>query len=387
MRGQYLIRNPRSAFVITTIDALLTLWQLGRRPRPVPASPRRILLADWAHLGNVLLALPTLQLLRRTFPGAEIGFLTGSWSQHVLDGTGLCDHIHLVDHFILSRAQLSRNQKIARYRRMRRQAITEMQALNYDIAIDLGCHFPPAAPLFHAAGVPIRCGFTSGGFGPLLTHPVRWTHATRPICDYPRDLLHALWPDMSWPRALSPCYPGHPRAALPKKLIKGPYVVLHMGAGAAHKEWSDTKWMEVATELANCGWQIVLAGSGAREAVRIRSVVTAAASSAVATLIDRPWDEYVSVIAHAIHLICLDSSGVHIAAAFSVPTTAIYSGLVDVEQWGPANSRARILTAPVGCAPCFRHTGCAAMACIRGVTAAQVVAAVKESLANISPVS
>ena len=387
MRGRYLIRNPRSALIITAIDALLALSRLGRRWRPVPASPRRILLADWAHLGNVLLALPALQLLRRTFPDAEIGFLTGSWSRLVLDGTGLCDHVHLVDHFILSRAQLSRGQKIARYRRMRQQAIAELRTLNYDVAIDLGCHFPPAAPLFHAAGIPIRCGFTSSGFGSLLTHPVRWKHASRPICDYPRDLLGALWPERAWPTALAPCYPGHPRAALPDELMKVPYVVLHMGSGAPHREWPEENWIEVAAALVAAGWKVVLAGSDAREAERIHRLAAAFPPAKTLVFVDRPWADYVAVIANAAHVICLESSSAHIAAAFSVPTTAIYAGFNDPVQWGPTNPRARVLTAPVGCAPCYRGSGCAAMACIRGVTAAQVAAVATESLARTVPVS
>jgi hypothetical protein len=99
MRGRYLIRSARSALIMAVIDTLLDLLNIGRTLPVVAAQPRRIVVADWTGLGNVLLALPTLRLLRSIFPDAEIGFLTGSWARDVLEGTGLYDHLHLVDHF------------------------------------------------------------------------------------------------------------------------------------------------------------------------------------------------------------------------------------------------------------------------------------------------
>ena len=378
MRGRYLIRNTRSAGIISAVDTLLALWNPNRSPPVAPPQPRRILVAEWAHLGNVLLALPALRLLRASFPGAEIGFLTGSWSRYVVEGTGLCDHLHLVDHFVLSRAQSSRAGKIYRYLATRGRAVAELRAKGYEVAIDLGCHFPPASPLFYAAGIRVRAGFTSGGFGPLLTHPISWVHASRPISDYPRDLLHSLWPALTvTPNALAPCYPGHPRAALPAELTASPYIVLHMGSGASHREWPEEHWTAVATALAAEGRRLVLAGSGAREVERVRRVAGSLPANIATILVDRPWAEYVAVIARAAHVICLESSSAHVAAAFSVPTTAIYPGPNNLVQWGPWNPNARVLMAAVGCAPCYRSRGCEAMACIRGVTPEQVINAVR----------
>ena len=184
MRDPYFIRNPRSARIINAVDILLALSNPSRSP-PV--------------------ALPALRLLGASFPGAEIGFLTGSWSRHVVEGTGLCDHLHLAGHFVLSRARSSRAGKIYRYLATRGRAVGELRAKGYEVAIDLGCHFPPASPLFYAAGIRVRGGFTSGGFGPLLTHPISWLHASRPISDYPRDLLSSLWSALTVaPYALAP---------------------------------------------------------------------------------------------------------------------------------------------------------------------------------------
>lgn len=385
MRGRYLIRNPRSAAAINLVDALLSLGRLRRRQQGVPSCPRRILLADWTHLGNIMLTIPALRLLRKLFPQAEIGFLAGSWSVPVIESTGLCDHLHLVDHFLLSRARDGRLHKIRRYFAMRRRAIAEIGSVGYEVAIDVDSHFPPAAPLLHAAGIPVRAGFTSGGFGPLLTHPVDWIHAPRPISDYSRDLFRALWPELELaPDALAPCYPGHPRVPPPNELAGKRYIVFHMGSGAPHKEWPEDRWQVVGSALGKDGWRIVLAGRGPREAERIRRVAAGLPAASVVTLIDQAWSRYVAVIAAAAHVVSLDSSSVHVAAAFSVPTTAIYGGMTDAVQMGPWNRNARVLTAPVGCAPCYLNTGCETMACIRGVTADQVIQAVRARLEGVT---
>jgi ADP-heptose:LPS heptosyltransferase len=384
MHGQYLIRNPRAARLVSALDAALALWHSNKRPPVVPARPRRILVADWTHIGNIVLALPLLRFLRECFPDVELGFVVGTWSQSVLDRTDLCDHVHPVDHFRMTREAGSRLKKIRRYIEMRRRAVAEMRAIGYEVGIDLSGFFPPVSTLFYSAGIPVRAGFTSGGFGPLLTHPVRWVHASRPISDYPRDLVRALWPQLDIPAdAFVPCYPGHPRVALPAGLERGDYILVHMGTGAPQREWPEQNWRAVALMLAEDPRRLVFAGAGTREAECIRRVTAGIAADKVTVLVNRSWAEYVAIVAQAAHVIGLESSSAHVAAAFSVPTTVIFPGLNDPVQWGPRNPNARVLTGAVGCAPCHRGRGCEAMACIGGVTPDQVVAAVRSAMATV----
>ena len=88
--------------------------------------------------------------------------------------------------------------------------------------------------------------------------------------------------------------------------------------------------------------------------------------------LDRSWDEFVALVAGARCVICLESSAAHLAAAFRVPTVAIFTGTNEHRLWGPDNAHARVISAPTACAPCHR-TGCDAMACVRHVTVAMVL--------------
>lgn len=374
MRGRYLINNARSVAVARAFDSLLQLLSLLRRKdAAVPLCPRRILVANWAHLGDVILALPALEALRKHFPKSEIGLLAGSWAQRTLEDTKVYDRLHLVDHFRMNRNVTSAWKRFSIYCAMRARAINEIRSAGYDVAIDLYPYFPPASPLFYAADIPVRIGFTSGGFGPLLTLPVDFVWSPRSMMDYARDVLNPLLRERSLPTgSLRAAYPGHPRAPLPVELSAQEYVVVHMGTNASIREWPEPNWVSLIRTLVRDGCRVVLTGAGTRERERIARI-NAVFAPATLPLADLPWELFVSVLAQAAHVVCLDSVAAHIAACFDVSTTVIFSGTNHPLQWGPVNARARLVTAPVACAPCYRRRGCDSMACVKRVSVEAVI--------------
>ena len=383
MRDGYLVRSARAVAFLRLVDLgsrFLGPW--SRRKVRVPARPRRILVANWAHLGDMLLSLPTLAALRRQFPDAEIDLLASRSGHLAAKGTGLFDRVHLVEHFMLNRSGAGWLSRLSGYLADRRRFIVAVRARRYDVAIDLYSNFPPASPLFWRCGIPVRCGFTSGGFGPLLTHPVSWHYQDKPISRYGRDLLAALWPlETQESAAFRPCYPGQPRLARGDiGMANAPgYIVLHPGSGASAREWPEEKWRELVRVLTTRSCRLVLCGTGAREGARVDRLAACADASLVDTFLDRSWDEFVALVAGARCVICLESSAAHLAAAFRVPTVAIFTGTNEHRLWGPDNAHARVISAPTACAPCHR-TGCDAMACVRHVTVAMVLDRLDELL-------
>ena len=102
MRYGYLVRSNKALLTLLAIDSAL---RLARHPRrtAVCASPKRILVSNWAHIGDVVTSLPTLRSIRENFPDAEIGLLVGRGSRLVVEGSGLYDNLHIIDHFVLNR--------------------------------------------------------------------------------------------------------------------------------------------------------------------------------------------------------------------------------------------------------------------------------------------
>ena len=385
MIGPYLIRNRAKVVAVEAMDAALSLLP-GTRSE-APAQPERILVANWAHLGDVTTTIGMLRALRERYSPLRLDMLVGSWGKMAIAGTGLVDDLHIVDHPMLSRAALSRSAKWKRYAATRARALRDIRAIGYQVAIDTYAFIPPAHPLFRAAGIPVRVGWTSGGFGPLLTHPVRWSDEERPMADHYRDLANQLDPARPFaPGSFRPSRDRATLAPLPPQLAGGErYIVIHPGAGSPTRHWGTDLWRLVIARLrTEAGtFRIVLTGAGAAD-VAIVGDLAGQFGDAIDLVGRIDWEGFVRVLADASLVICPDTATGHVAALFDVPSVVIFTGTNSPAKWAPYSDRARILTRPVTCAPCNR-AGCSAMACFLGVTPDDVVDAALAALVERAP--
>ncbi len=381
MRGRYLVRKRYVAAGLATIDlacSIISRFQPSRR-RAASADINSILVSQCGHIGDLLLTLPMLHWIRRNKPQVRIGLVVGSWAMPMIKGLNeLYDALYVADHFMLDRSNRPRREKIGRHRSTWKTSAAAIRGDRYDVAMECYSFLQNSIPLLYSCNIPRRVGFTSGGFGPLLTHKATWIHESRPILDYHRDLLRLLFEDESLREPLRPFYPA---PVIPSPFSKSPYVIVQTGTGNAIKEWPDDRWIELVKELKIRGTTVVLAGSGARErerTARIRENV-----GEIVDLCDKlSWDQFAALVARATHVVCLDSSTSHLAAALRIPSTVIAAGITDLGQFGPGGDRARIFTFPTPCAPCFRSNGCEHMICVRGVGVAEIANAVTSQLAS-----
>jgi ADP-heptose:LPS heptosyltransferase len=381
-RDRYLQRHLLANAALRFVDSLIDL--VPSSPAPAIAAPRKLLLANAAHIGDVVITTSFLPALREAFPDCSIGFLTGSWSKDVVSHSPFVNQVHVLDHWRLNRARVSLRQKLASYASMRAAIVRELKMAQYDTAIDLYTCFPNFIPVLWQAGIPIRIGFVSSGFGGLLTHgkvfPSRTLQRER---NFQADLLRLL--------PASPTIWDMPRNglrsdqmltpladALPAGLTPRGFVVLHMGTGAPERRWPPAHWGQLARALQQSGLTIALTGAGAADRALVDGL-----KAEVAGCIDLcgklPWPGFLSVVSQAALLVGVESMAGHVAAALGTPYTVIYAGITQHERWGPSGS-GELLTRPVPCSPCFRRGGCAEMKCVREVTVEDVLRACRAGL-------
>jgi ADP-heptose:LPS heptosyltransferase len=379
MVAGYMVRKKYVATGLAAIDAACGVFtSVPRHPTQVDLSKiRSILFSQCGHLGDLIMTLPTLHWVRLHRPEVKIGLVVGSWAKPMMSGIAeLYDQVYYADHFMLNRSKQSLPEKILQHWSSWKTAATAIRRDGYDAAIECYAFAQNNIPLFRSAGIPVRIGFTCGGFGPLLTHRVRFEHASRPFVDYPRDLLRVLFADSSLDQPLEAYYP--PPSA-PVSLPPPPYIVIQTGTGNSIREWPEEKWTALIRNLTARGTTVVIAGAGPRETGRAARLAVAAPG--IIELCDKlSWDQFATLVAGASHVVCLESSASHLAAAFGIPSTVIMSGTTDHVQFGPANQQARILSAPTPCAPCFRSNGCVHMSCVRNVSAKEATEAVLSKL-------
>lgn len=372
-RGRYFMRHRGFNLLFRSMDAVLRVLRAPMRRPSVPRPVRRVLIANGAHLGDIVLSTAILPVLKAAYPDARIGMLVGSWAGPVVQGHALLDWVHRVDHWRLNRAALPLKAKITSWWRSRRQALREIREVEYDVAIDLYFYFPNSIALLWQAGIPERIGYTSAGLGPLLTQPVDldMRENRRSIVELHLDLVRRI-PGIG-PLRTELAVPNIPREPVDVETIagRGGYVVLHLGSGSALKDWPESAWAVLARQLLAEGRRIVLTGSGAREKEKIERFRREVPDTV--DLCDRlKWKEFVEVIAHARLLVASDSVAAHIASAVGTPAVVTGHGMTNLHLWRPTSPRATVLMHAVPCAPCYRNAGCASMSCLRELAPSDV---------------
>lgn len=296
-----LVRNP-------ALRCILKLLEFMPQSRGVVGPIRRILLSNLAHLGDVVIASSVITPLREAFPGVEIGFLCGSWAVDLLD----VDYVHTIDHYKHDRGSPS----VWRYLREKRSLVSELQEIDYDVAIDLYYYFGNAAHIFAKAKIPVRIGYTSGGLGSYYTHPVCWSDCGHHVCEYYPRLLSCIGLKVEGLRGAVPDV---------EKMDRG-YTVLHPGSGDRRKSWGG--WSALVRAIKG---EHKLCVTGQGEAHLTDPLAALGAHNFADRLTMHEW---IGVIGGARLVIAIDSAIVHIAAALNVPCIAIYSTDQIAREWG-----------------------------------------------------
>lgn len=384
LTGQYLLQNRLAVVALRVIDTLLSIVTAFSLIRPAfKTRPKRILLANGAHMGDAVIASAQIAVVKGAFPDAQIGVLVGSWSLPVVKGCRSVEWIHTTDHWKLNRSSETWWRKLQKYIETRRDALSEIRRVGYDVAIDLYFHFPNFIPLLWQAGIPQRVGYTSGGFGPLLTLSLRWRYLDQHVAQYHADLIRALVKADDGQQAVQLKYSVEQpeidglSGLLSLDINPSRFIVVHMGTGSSIREWPVEKWRQLCTELSANGFDLVFTGIGPREAMNANAVVgdLPRCCNLVGQL---DWETFLGVLKRSIIVVCVESLAGHLAAAVDTPCVAIWSGIANPYHWKPMSDDCRLLLGSTECAPCYRSSGCSAMECVRGVSVEEVLQAVHE---------
>ena len=375
MTGPYNARNPLLIGPLYAADDLASLLP-KRRKKIEEGRPLRVLVANWGHLGDVVNILPLLKYLEQHPQVQELGVLIGTWSRPVLESSDIAARIHAIDHWALDRSNKSTLRKIIQYLLRRVSLVDELRRCQYDMSIDTFSSFPSSHGITWSASIPRRVGFTSGGLGPCLTDPFDWIPDDRLIPEHQLKLLQPLLGNLH-PKSLPASYPGFESVALGRDFNVGvrPYIVIHMGPQDL-KGWVPEKWISLASALKAQGYELIATGSRGRETEVARVL---AERVPVRDLTGRlSWAQFVTTVASATAVVTVDSVTGHIAACFDVPAVVLTTGRTRLNLWRPNNSSAVALSHSVGCAPCYRTRGCAAMACVKLIDVDDVLSSLQQ---------
>ena len=375
----YLKRKPIFNILLFIIDLLLSLTISRKKHLLNVASPASILLANGAHLGDVILSTCVLPVLKSAYPEVKIGFIVGSWSKLIVDKNPLVDFVHTVDHWKLNRNSCSLYAKFKQYIKTYSTALREIRDIKYDISIDLYTCFPNMIPLLWYSKIPVRIGYISSGFGPLLTTGLFFREQANHETQYQLDLIRQLPIEDSHFNRRHSVLPTITREAEKEvsKLIgvdfiaDARYRIIHMGSGLLAKEWPERSWRLLAERLVNENILLLFTGNGSREHEKIERTITTL-PNCINACNRLSWLAYLAALQHAELLYCTDSMPGHAAAAFNTKCVIVYSGVTSPDRWKPLSNANKIVTYKMPCSPCYKKNGCEHMKCIRGISVDQI---------------
>jgi ADP-heptose:LPS heptosyltransferase len=147
--------------------------------------------------------------------------------------------------------------------------------------------------------------------------------------------------------------------------------------------WVFEKWISLAAALKDEGYELVATGGSGSEMEAARLLRE---KISVQDLTGRlSWGQFVATVANATAIVTIDSVAGHVAACFGVPAVVLAAGRQRLGLWRPNNSNAVMLMHSVGCSPCHRANGCAAMACVRQIGVEEVLSSLQQVIKTIQP--
>lgn len=345
------------------------------------ARDKKILFIKLGALGDVILSIPSLRMLKDRFPEASLSVLVDRKLAPILSQVPYIDEIIPVDRHRLS--ELPYFLKTAR--KLRKQG--------FDISVDIqNSKWTHLLAFF--GGARERYGFKRGFFGRLLNRPDNSFNAVEPPVKHQFRILSKmgvrkmddrleLWSDAESETRMDILLPLDAEFARAKK------IGLIIGSSP---QWPTKRWplesfralIKKLTQELKC--RVLLIGSpedqtAAAELEKEPGVLNLTGKTSLPDLV--PLIKRLDV------LVSGDTAPLHIAAAVQTPITALF-GPTDPKRHMPPAQNAYVLVKNLSCQPCYKGT-CVnpeQLACLKQISVNEVFQSVfrqlqkKEKLEN-----
>ncbi len=367
---------------------LLSLFKklkLKGQPRSLPGNPRKILVILLGAVGDTLLLVPAMRLLKRKYPGARIYFFG---TQVNRDLAGYVPGLDEVITFEFGQL-LQGPRGLYNFWRL----IVSLREQQFDLVLDFEKWVRASALVSHAAGSRYTAGFKTKKQYRHFCYDLRVEKANKHVMEVFLDLVKAL--------------PGTDAGETPKQVLDrhlihrikryNPglenYIVIHPGAGGnvrhgGRRIWPPARYARLIADVAAGHPELyfVLTGT-AGEAALVHDIlrrVPGRAGRVVVLAGQTNIHQMLGLIARASLVVCGNTGVMHMAVALDVPVVALH-GPTDPHKWGPRGTKHIVVQSTAACAPCldlgFEYR-CRTARCMEMINYGDVLQAVNQVLAE-----
>ncbi len=312
----------------------------------------KILIRATNWVGDAIMALPALRVVRARFPDARIAILARPYVADIYRGQKICDELISYDPKG-AHAGLVGRERLAK----------ELRKRKFDVALLLQNAFD-AAWLAWRSGIPERVGYARDGRSLLLTRkipaPKRGEIPAHEQFYYLELLRRAGWID-SLPGEsfialdVSEEHRRQAEEALSSAGARPNAVRIAIGAGASYgsaKCWPPDRFAEFVNRFRlHTDADVILFGTAAEQ--KVSDAIGAGIKGPSISLVGKTAIAALPALLSRCQLfVGNDSGAMHVAAAVGLPVVAIF-GPTDPHGTAPVTPRCTVVQEKPYCSPCF----------------------------------
>jgi heptosyltransferase-2 len=287
----------------------------------------RLLVIRGGAIGDFILTLPAIRLLREAFPGAHLEILGYRHIIALAEGRFYADGIRSIEYsamagFFVPRSELAAD--LSEYFASFQQVVSYL--------------FDPDG--FFEANVR-RAGVKN--FLPAYAKIDDSEHAAKQLARPLQNL--ALYLEDHAP-TVHPTAADRTFAAVFLEKVRGRIVAIHPGSGSPKKNWPVERWRELGSRLLDDGAELLLIG-GEADGAQLEALGRAWRGRPVHEARDLPLPHLAAVLERCALFIGHDSGISHLAAAVGARCLVLF-GATDPAIWAPANPGVTVIEAPGG---------------------------------------
>jgi heptosyltransferase-3 len=307
--------NPAAGVSLADCTAPLAL------PKP------RVLVIRGGAIGDFILTLPAIRLLREAFPTAHLEILGYRHIVALAENRFYADAIRSIEY----------------------SAMAGFFVPNSDLAPDLAEYFASFQQvisfLFDPDGF-FEANLRRAGvanFLPAYAKIDDSEHAARQLARPLQSLALFLEEHAA---TVHPTDADRAEAAQFLGKVSGRLVAIHPGSGSPRKNWPVTRWQELGTRLIADGAELLVLG-GEADRPQLAALRSAWRDAPVREACDLPLPLLAAVLEQCALFLGHDSGISHLAAAVGTRCVLLF-GSTDPAIWAPANPTVTVLEAPGG---------------------------------------
>ncbi|MGB2867195.1 MAG: lipopolysaccharide heptosyltransferase II [Bacteroidota bacterium] len=317
----------------------------------MPSEFKNILVVQTAFIGDVILTLPLVQLIKKNFPETSVDIVV------VSRASGLFSN-HPSIRNVIPYDKRGRDKGIRGFRRIQRT----LESNRYDLAV-VPHRSLRSALLVRMAGIPRRVGFSTSAGRWLLTDRVQYRSGIHEI-ERNISLLSALGFNVTG-HELPRVYPSDADRDAVERLFQGlsmdpsaPMVGVAPGTIWNTKRWPKERFAEVVRRLGSEGFEVLLVG-GDEDTDLCQEIKVLADSTRVRNVAGKfTLLQSAEALRRCKVLLTNDSAPMHLGVAVQTPVVALFGATVPEFGFAPYGAKDIVLeTKGLSCRPCSIHGG------------------------------